>query len=313
MRAMAEHWIEASVALELIGSNSALCARLHAGLIKSQARTIFVDNERRQETILPREFWAVDRYSHFVEDWAAGDFSAVVEHSELWVALGVRFDLSGVAEMLPFERRALVARQLSVSGNPRWLSAKESRRFAYEICGVNPSSAGDFILEQARLGFLAGRAVLAQGARGRLEENWIWEFREWDIPVWFWEDAPMEVHSSQDWELGKFAGPAKGARGAKWVTLSGVHFSSETVRALAGPAKVESVEARPDAPEIVTPPLAQAKLIDWWNRKADIKSNLTEEELLTLARAAHPNNFIARDRIRAMRGPTKRGPKPVPR
>lgn len=303
---MVEHWIEASAALELAGSSQPLLTRLRSGLLECKVKVLVVENERRSETSLPAAFWEVDRYSELVEDWQSGDFSSVID-SERWVALSVRFDFRGVMELLPFERRALATRNLSVAGNPLWMSAQIARRFAYEHCGVSVQGSSEFILEQARLGFLAGRAVLAQCAGAQSSGRWLWEIREWNIPASFWE--ALHWQSPPNWELGKF----KAELGNRFVTVGSVHFTAESVQALAAPD-----EAAPDVPiapepETPKPPLSAAKLNEWWVKKESVKDALSEEELLILARAAHPEHSVSRDRFRELRGPTKRGPKSVSR
>ncbi len=254
---MVEYWIDASAALELAGSSQALLTRLRAGLLGCKVEALVVENERRSETSLPAAFWEVDRYSELVEDWQSGDFSSVID-SERWVALSVRFDFRGVLELLPFERRALATRNLSVAGNPLWMSAQIARRFAYEHCGVSVHGSDKFIVEQARVGFLAGRAVLAQCAGAQSSGRWLWEIREWNIPASFW--GALHWQSVANWEVGKFTAEI----GSRFVTVSSVHFTAESVRALAAPdAGLPDVPIEP-IPETPKPPLSVAKLKEWW-------------------------------------------------
>ncbi len=224
------------------------------------------------------------------QDWESGDFSTWIDDSGHWQAFCVTFDLAGVLELLPFERRAIVSRELSVAGNAAWVPAKDARRFAYERGNINPVAAGRFVIMQANLGFLTARAVLAQGATGKHDEgDWNWQFREWDIPGWFWENFVLEGSSSQDWESGIFAGRGAGPDGVRWVTLSGVHFLRESLAALA-PANVQPTESGGDS-NSTKPPLSQANLDLWWKKKARVREALSEAELLALVRDAHPNNF----------------------
>ncbi|MGI8943179.1 MAG: hypothetical protein ACR2FJ_02900 [Qipengyuania sp.] len=306
---MIKQWIAASQALELAGSNLALCERLGAGLIKSRARLFLKDEERLEEVLLPAQFWWAEGREALEQDWEAGDFSTWIDNSEHWQAFGVTLDLAGVLEMLPFERRAIVSRELSIVGNVDWVPAKEARRYAYEQGNINPVVAGNFVIKQARLGFLTARAVLAQGSPGKRDENdWTWQFREWDIPGWFWEDFTSEGSSSQDWETGTFAGRGIGPDGTRWVTLSAVHFHRGSLPALATAAVQPKVESDGDCSP-TKPPLSQSNLDLWWDKKAAVRESLSEAELLALVRGAYPNNFISRDRIRELMGPRKRGPK----
>lgn len=306
---MVGQWIEASKALELIGSNLALCERLRAGLIKSSARLFLKDDDRLEEVLLPASFWWADGHEALDQDWDTGDFSTWIDHSEHWQAFGVTLDLAGVLEMLPFERRAIVSRELSVVGSEVWVTAKEARRFAYQHGNINPVAAGGFVIKQARLGFLSARAVLAQGSDGRHnQDDWAWQFREWDIPSWFWEKFTSAECSSQDWETGTFSGRANGPGKIRLVTLSGVHFLRTTLAALAAAAYQPDTRTGDGNPPTM-PPLSQANLEIWWNKKIAIREALSEAELLALVREAHPNNFISRDRVRELMGPRKRGPK----
>lgn len=227
---MVEQWIEASRALELAGSNYALCERLSAALIQSRARLLTIDDARHENATLPAKFWWADGHEALNQDWATGDFSTWIDRSEEWKAFGVTFALSGLLEMLPIERRGVTARSLSVAGDADWVSASEARRAAYDAGGVNPTRAAPAVIEQARLGFLTARAVLAQGSKGDPDEtDWSWEAREWDIPPWFWESFTDEGSSSQNWDSGLFAGKGSGPNGLRFFTLQGVHFLRESL------------------------------------------------------------------------------------
>lgn len=305
---MAGQWIQASRALEIVGSHYALCERLRAGMVRASARLFLKDDERLEEVILPTEFWWAGGHEALEQDWDAGDFSTWIDHSEHWQAFGVTIELEGILGMLPFERRAIVTRELSVVGNPAWIPASEVRRLAYEVAKINPASAGSFVIEQARLGFLTARAVLAQGSHGKRNDvDWSWQFREWDIPAWFWEDFTSEGSSSQDWGSGTFSGRGVGPGNVRWVTLRGVHFLRDSLSALA--PGLSSTDSDTDDPDATKSPLSQADLNRWWEKKAAVRDALSEAELISLARSAHPNHFISRDRIRELMGPRKRGPK----
>ena len=231
---MAEQWIEASRALELAGSAYTLCERASAGLVKSRSRLLLIGSDRHEDANIPSKFWWAEGHEALEQNWVLGDFSTWIDRLVEWKAFGVTFALAGLLEMLPFERRALTARVLSVAGNADWVSASEARKFAYAQCGVNPNRADSAIIEQAKLGFLTARAVLAQGPKGgRIDAKAGWEAREWDIPPWFWTGFTDAGSSSQDWATGKFAGRGKGPDGLQYLTLHGVHFLKESLGALA--------------------------------------------------------------------------------
>lgn len=230
---MAEQWINASQALKLAGSNFAVCRRTSSGLVKSRARLLLIGNQRFEEADLPIKFWWAEGHEALEQDWDLGDFSTWIDQTEQWEAFGVTFALSGLLEMLPVERRALVSRSFSVAGNEDWVSAIDARRFAYEKGGVNPTNAGRAVVEQAKLGFVSARAVLAQGSKGKSDEaEWSWEAREWDIPDWFWAGYADEGSSSQDWASGRFAGRGNSPSGLRYYRLEGVYFLKESLSVL---------------------------------------------------------------------------------
>ena len=243
---MAEQWIEASRALELVGSAYAICERASAGLIKSSSRLLLIGNDRHEDAVIPSKFWWAEGHEALEQNWPSGDFSTWIDRSEEWKAFGVTFALSGVLEILPFERRGLTARSLSVAGNAGWVSATAARQFAYNEGKANPMKADTAVIDQAKLGFLSARAVLAQGSKSASDESdWTWEAREWDIPLWFWNDFADVGSSSQDWGAGRFSGHGTGPDGLRHITLQGVHFFKESLSALLPAAITRSAKSLP--------------------------------------------------------------------
>lgn len=254
---MTEQWISASQALDLAGSDLAICGRLKAGLVLARARLLLIDDDPHSHAIIPIKFWWAEGREALEQDWEAGDFSTWIDHSQRWQAFGVTFALSGILELLPVERRGIAARSLSVSGNSDWIPAFAARRFAYEVAGLNPASAGDAIIAKAKLGFITARAVVGEGKPGEtIGVQQSWEVREWDVPPWFWENFTLSGHSSQNWERGDFSGRGVAPNGLRQMALSAVHFLRVSLDALlpAGmsPPKVESrirnSGGRPPAP-----------------------------------------------------------------
>lgn len=304
---MAEQWIEASVTLDIFGSRMAICARCHAGLIRSRAASFNRDGQKAHEAELPREFWWAEGHEALEQNWDTGDFSTWIEHKQHWRAYGVRFALDDLLQLVPFEEQAAVRRRLSVAGNPAWVSAREARRFAYTEAGLNPMAAGKAVLEQCRLGFIIGRAVEMRWALGHKPDDWTTEVREWDIPLFFWENFATHEASSQDWEQGLFAGRGRGPQGYGWMTLNGVHFLRSSLNVLlpATPAPVEGQD--PVDPR--KPALPEAELHRWWDKLAGARDTLTQEQLRAVATSDHPQNTVSRERIRALADGRKPGPK----
>lgn len=241
---MATQWITAAQALALVGEDHneymtrlAICDRAQHGLLKAKAQRFVADKRVEDDILVPREFWWAGGHEALEQDWKLGEFSTWINQTYHWKAFGVRFDLDGVLAMVPADRHARIRRSLSVTADPDWISAKVARRRAYEAGGINPSLAGQAVIEQGRLGFLDARAVLVQRAAGGKPSDWTAEEREWTIPDWFWREFTGDGTSSQDWELGKFAGKGRAPSGRCWMTLTGVHFSVSSIDAAFGPTE----------------------------------------------------------------------------
>jgi hypothetical protein len=263
---MPTQWITADAARKLISNSPneslamlSLCARVHAGLVRTKARLLVVGDERKDNAPIPRAFWWAEGHEALEQNWTTGDFSTWIDKRVQWRAFGVSFALDDVLEMLPVERRAAAARSVSVVGKPDWLSAKEARRFAYEKGQANPASAGGILMDHCRLGFVSSRAVLAQQANGGRPNDWSAEEREWDIPQWFWENFTGTESSSQDWERGLFAGKGSAPDGWCWITLTGVYFLAESLNVLL-PTRADASAAEAPAPNPGGRPRKE-----WWD------------------------------------------------
>lgn len=222
---MSKQWIPSLTALEIVPDKMALCARLHAGLVVARAQVFEMDEKRTFQGVVPKEFWWAEGHEALEANWNAGDFSTWIEHEAHCRAFGVEFELDGLLEMLPLERRAGIARGLSVAGNPDWITAKEARRLAYTQLGYQQAVAGEALIELGRQGFITSRAVIAEGQTEQQPPlGGRWADREWDIPAWFWAGFSDHRTSRQDWELGKFTGTGLAQRQRQKITLSGVYF-----------------------------------------------------------------------------------------
>lgn len=226
---MAEQWISARQVLELGFDRRAVCTRLHKGLMQAHATELHRKYEQTKNGLLPKQFWWAEGESALEQNWESGDFSTFVSSNDEWKAFGVRFPLSGLLEMRAFEERPEILRSLSVAGNPLWVSAKDARQIVYAN-GIQ--EAGRHLLEQARLGFVAGKAVEAFGVAN--PNNFMepdWEEREWEIPLWFWGGFASPSGQGTNWELGSFGGEGISPIGSRLVELSGVHFHRGSVEA----------------------------------------------------------------------------------
>ena len=163
------------------------------------------------------------------------------------------------------------------------------------------------IIELCRTGHIAARALrMEQRSRG-----WDGEPEsvaiEWDVPLWFWRNFTGPESSAQQWDIGTFSGKGRCDECSGYVKLTGVYFLKDSLNALTGGASddVQGDETVRDN----RPQLSLAELERWWASKAVIRAKLSQEELLTLIRAAFPANQVSRERIRELSGGRKRGPK----
>ncbi|MGD9664080.1 MAG: hypothetical protein AB7U34_02575 [Novosphingobium sp.] len=228
---MGEQWVSASKALEIVGDPVALCKRLNAGLVFALAERFLVNGEVQKQPLVPKEFWWAQGHAALEQDWEAGDFSTWIDKRNCLEAFGVTFALSPVLELVPFEDRAGIRLSLSVAGNKDWMTAREALFFAAEQWRLQDPVKR--ILNQARLGFMAGRAVRAKVRTATppgFEETKI-DQREWNIPSWFWDATNNPNNGTWDWESGSFNGLFITPHGVATVALDGVHFLKKDIEA----------------------------------------------------------------------------------
>ena len=233
----AEQWIPASQAQNLVSAphtdaRVAICARANAGLIKARAELFVVDNKKIGAVQIPEIFWWAGGHEALEQNWETGDFSTWIDQKIHMQAFGVSFGLDGVLELLPIERRAVVAKSVSIVAKPEWLSATEARRFAHERARINPNIGTVAILDACRLGYVTARAVMMRRADGGRPEIWTQVEREWPIPVWFWDNFTGADSSSQDWDRGMFSSKGRAPDSRCWISLTGVFFLAESLNVL---------------------------------------------------------------------------------
>ena len=243
---MAVHWISAESALSAIEGISgeyaarlAICTHAFEGLLSAKARLLVMGDKRGTDVFVPKSFWWALGHEALKQNWSVGDFSTWIDQRISCSAIGVTFDLSGICEMLPSETRPLIARKLSVAGNPDWMTAQSARAFMYGELRAQPVAAGQLLVDQCRLGFVAARAVLMQQDDGNNPHTWSEEQREWDIPSWYWDGFTVAGSSQQNWERGLFSGKGSTPRGLSAMTLTGVHFARSSMDAML-PARVDA-------------------------------------------------------------------------
>lgn len=135
----------------------------------TKARLLTRDSERRENVVIPADFWWAEGHEALDQNWAVGDFSTWIDKRIEYRALGVCFSLDNLRDMLAPELAATLARQLSVTSDAAWVTAKATRAFVYGELGKNSLVAGDCLIDQRRLGFVAARAVSMQRATANVQ------------------------------------------------------------------------------------------------------------------------------------------------
>ncbi len=241
---MAEQWVPAARALEIVGNPYTLCARLHAGMIEARADRILISGEEVDYREIPKGFWWAEGREALAQDWSAGDFATWIKNKHKIQVFGARFSAEGLLGALPIDARPLAARSLSVIGNPDWLVASEAKRHVQRYI-QNAGAAAVGIVMHARLGFVRACAVEARGSKSGQPKAWDWEEREWEVPSWFWRDFTDPDASVRDWEWGKFSGRCHQGSEFRSMELDGVHFLRESLDCLK-PASQGEDQASPE-------------------------------------------------------------------
>jgi hypothetical protein len=265
-------------------------------------------------------FWPAISNDLSETDWADSRFIRLKPNGCRWETSGVQFNFANwSATIAPAALREGLSR-FSVAFDQSWLSAIAARTAIMRKAIPMPMDSGATLLAHCKLGHINARAVKMQEASGMRPDKWVNTEREWDIPLWFWQNFTEREESAQLWETGVFAGRAHFKGSHRWLTLSGVHFERKSLGILIpeffvdqpAPMTIASqIENCPPIPRDELRPLAESLLQKWWDGKAQVRDALSHSELLTLARAAFPNNHVARDRIRNLAGVRKRGRKPI--
>lgn len=236
---MPPQWISAKTALDIFAEISgealaimAMCRGAHLGIYKSRARSLSVSGRLSHDAPIPTEFWWAEGAEGLKQDWNLGDFETWLNQNSLLQAQGVEFDFSDIRESLEPENAAIIARRLSVAGNPAWMNAQDARTIIHTNMGASALRAGDVLIEQCKLGFIAAKAIIWQQTSPGMPHDWAIEEREKDIPAWFWSDFLIPKESSQDWEIGTFLGHGMGPDGVCWITLKAVHFYRPSIDAI---------------------------------------------------------------------------------
>lgn len=104
---MSPKWISAAEAFKLVATIAGIsqtariiCSRAAAGLIRAKAATFFMDEQRRDNFDIPKEFWWARGEAALEQDWPAGDFETWLEKAIHLRAFGVSFSRSDIEALI---------------------------------------------------------------------------------------------------------------------------------------------------------------------------------------------------------------------
>lgn len=230
---MAIEWIKANLALKYAAFGGdehsvrrAIIERANAGIIAAKAKKLILDDKEEYVRRIPPPFWRTDDLNDDLhEDWERGDFQRRDRYQVEEQAFDVSFDFLALSELVPSHLQAQAMRQISLSSDQDWISARDLHRLMFEL--HNPAKAGLAVVEACQLGHIAGRAERMTGEESsgpsKLDPASRYGALAWDIPLWFWRDFINDA-STQDWSLNKVNGDGYRERRRIKLELQGVHF-----------------------------------------------------------------------------------------
>ena len=176
-----------------------------------------------------------------------------------------------------------------------------------ETESLSSEGAEGLLLDHCQQGLVNGRAVLseltweADAHRPDVHE------REWDIPLWFWRNFDTSKESVLEWTRGYFSDEVIHEGSVAKVTLTGIHLQKSSLEIIIARKELYKVSGKAARQT----PLSQKDLNNWWESIAHVRDSLSQAKLLSKVSDNFPQHFISRDRLRALIGQRKRGPKPI--
>lgn len=167
---MAVQWIDAATARSMISALPehkserlaavAICKRAHYGILPSRAKLFVAGKHRTTGAEVPDYFWWAKGEVALKQNWGSGDFSTYINKTIPCETFGATFILDGLLDMLPPNQRNAPACSLSAARSSEWVRASEAAQLAVGLSGVR--NGRTFLIEEARLGLVHGRAVMVQ-------------------------------------------------------------------------------------------------------------------------------------------------------
>lgn len=199
-----------------------------------------------------------------------------------------------------------------------WISAPEARAIVSHGW-QDEGKPTDAICLRAKHGEIQAKARLWV----TVENGQKYEKHDEPIPRNFWGDRDMK----QDWSHGDFVSTIYPNDTKFEIEAIGVTFDQAGIEALApsainlkaSPVDLKSMTGEPrrtDSPARAVgggklPSLPDATLQRWWKGLSDRERNLPRQILHERCLHAHPDNSIARERVREILPKRKPGPRPI--
>ncbi|WP_260581344.1 hypothetical protein [Sphingopyxis sp. PET50] len=306
---MEEEWLAARDALAflqrvapLTDQRRTICARAHAGLIQARAETLILPSGKHSNANIGEDFWWAEGGAALNQNWTTGDFSTWINQKFQVKAFGVSFLADDIYAVVPGS---------GVKAG-RWIDCADAVEHVADAAAVSTDQA---------------LAAIIHCCANRLIESWCRalncqypdsydpddEIEDGVMPTWFWMTSARHPDAILNWRSGNFAGPGETEGGYCQAQAKGVSFARASLSdaiEYATRNKTISVAPSPETSDASKAPLSNADLEKWWNKRANVRDGLSQDDLLILVRADFPDNHISRDRIRVLTGERKRGPKP---
>ena len=242
---MTQEWILARDALRFVGASlglhrakTVICRRAHQGRLATKAVHYKEGPEQKEDCILPASFWWAEGQEALDQDWGTGDFSTWIKKTTHLQAFDVAFDFVELCNLVPASDRATAMAEISVAGNPEWLTAREASRLVLRLDGVVSSLQA--IVEYCRTSHVVARAFRMEMKHRMRGEGIIDTKIGWDVPLWFWRDFMADDPPYELWANDRAVGVGDRNGEGVIVTLQGLHFHRKGLEMMGVPkAKVD--------------------------------------------------------------------------
>lgn len=306
---MDEEWLPARDALAFLqrvapftDQQRTICTRAHAGLIQARAETLILPSGKHSDASIGEDFWWAEGGAALTQNWVTGDFSTWINQKFQVKAFGVHFLADDIYAIVPGSGKAA----------GRWIESDGAVQLVAVAAKISTDDALAAIIHCCGNQLVdAWCKSLTWQYSGRFEEEG--HLDETVMPYWFWMTCARHPDAILNWRSGSFAGPGEIDQDYCQAQAKGVAFdrsSLSNATEYASRLKPASSAALPESADADRPPLSESELRKWWDKRATVRDSLSQDDLLTLVRAAYPDKQISRDRIRILTGERKRGPKP---